>query len=33
LADGAVVFISETIDMNTYRSLASRNGGESARLP
>jgi prepilin-type processing-associated H-X9-DG protein len=28
LGDGSVRFIRETIDMNTYRALASRNGGE-----
>jgi prepilin-type N-terminal cleavage/methylation domain-containing protein/prepilin-type processing-associated H-X9-DG protein len=28
LADGSVRFISQTIDMATYRALASRNGGE-----
>lgn len=33
LADAAVIFMAENIDMPTYRSLASRNGGESARLP
>jgi type II secretory pathway pseudopilin PulG len=33
LADAAVIFMAENIDMPTYRSLASRNGGESLRLP
>lgn len=33
IADGAVVFLSETINMDLYRSLASRNGGEAARIP
>ena len=33
IADGAVVFLSETINMDVYRSLASRNGGEAARIP
>jgi len=28
LGDGSGRFISESIDMNVYRSLASRNGGE-----
>jgi prepilin-type N-terminal cleavage/methylation domain-containing protein/prepilin-type processing-associated H-X9-DG protein len=30
--DGSVHFISATIDMNTYVSIASRNGGESFNL-
>ncbi|MFM7291077.1 MAG: DUF1559 domain-containing protein [Planctomycetia bacterium] len=33
LTDGSVVFIADNINMNTYRSLASRNGGEITRLP
>ncbi|MFM9197826.1 MAG: DUF1559 domain-containing protein [Planctomycetia bacterium] len=33
LADAAVIFMNENIDMPTYRSLASRNGGEITRLP
>ena len=32
-ADGAVNFISQDISMNVYRSLASRDGGESAVAP
>jgi prepilin-type processing-associated H-X9-DG protein len=28
-ADGSVKFIPDSISLNTYRSLASRNGGES----
>ena len=28
LGDGSVRFIQQSIDMNTYRALASRNGGE-----
>ena len=32
LCDGAVRFISETIDFNTYLSVASVNGGEVAKL-
>ena len=32
-ADGAVAFISESIDLVTYNSLSSRNGGETVRLP
>ena len=32
-ADGAVSFISQDISMNVYRSLASRDGGETAVLP
>ena len=28
LGDGSVRFIKDTVDMNTYRALASRNGGE-----
>jgi hypothetical protein len=31
--DGAITFLNENIDMTTYRSLASRNGGETASLP
>jgi prepilin-type N-terminal cleavage/methylation domain-containing protein/prepilin-type processing-associated H-X9-DG protein len=32
-ADGSVHFISETIDLPTYRALASANGGEVASPP
>jgi prepilin-type processing-associated H-X9-DG protein len=32
LADGSVRFIGETIDMNVYRPLGSRDGGEVAIL-
>lgn len=31
-ADGSVQFIAQSIDMNTYRSVASRNGGEVFNL-
>lgn len=30
MADGSVVFISESIDIATYRSLSSIDGGETA---
>jgi prepilin-type N-terminal cleavage/methylation domain-containing protein/prepilin-type processing-associated H-X9-DG protein len=33
MADGSVHFISETISLGVYKSLASRNGGEVAGLP
>jgi len=33
LADGSVRFLSQTINMDTYLSLASRNGGEVITLP
>jgi len=33
IADGSVRFLSETINMDTYLSLASRNGGEVVALP
>ena len=33
MADGSVHFISETITLGVYKSLASRNGGEVAGLP
>jgi len=33
IADGSVRFLSETINMDTYLSLASRNGGEVVTLP
>lgn len=33
LADGSVRFLSETINMDTYLSLASRNGAEVITLP
>jgi prepilin-type N-terminal cleavage/methylation domain-containing protein len=33
LGDGSVRFVAQTIDMNTYRALASRNGKEAAELP
>ena len=29
LGDGSVRFIRDTIDLNTYKALASRNGGET----
>jgi prepilin-type N-terminal cleavage/methylation domain-containing protein len=32
MGDGAVTFISETIDFNTYQGLGSRNGKESVQL-
>ena len=28
LGDGSVRFIAETIDLNTYRGLGTRDGGE-----
>jgi prepilin-type N-terminal cleavage/methylation domain-containing protein/prepilin-type processing-associated H-X9-DG protein len=31
-ADGSVQFVSQTIDMNVYRSIASRDGGEAFSL-
>jgi prepilin-type N-terminal cleavage/methylation domain-containing protein len=31
--DGAVVFLSDSINSTTYRALASRDGGENERLP
>ncbi len=33
MADGSVKFISENIDLQTYRDLASINGSENAQLP
>lgn len=30
--DGSVHFISQTVDMTTYRAVASRNGGETVNL-
>ena len=33
LMDGSVRFVSENIDLNTYRSVGTRNGGESLQLP
>jgi prepilin-type N-terminal cleavage/methylation domain-containing protein/prepilin-type processing-associated H-X9-DG protein len=33
LADGSVRFVSEYIDLILYKSLASRNGGETAAVP
>lgn len=33
MGDGAVVFVSETIDFNTYQGLGSRNGQESVQVP
>jgi prepilin-type processing-associated H-X9-DG protein len=32
LGDGSVRFIRESIDLNTYRAAASRNGGEALSL-
>jgi prepilin-type N-terminal cleavage/methylation domain-containing protein len=31
--DGAVTFLNENIDMNLYKALCSRNGGESVSAP
>jgi len=31
--DGRVQFVTDTIDIGTYRALATRNGAESATLP
>ena len=33
VADGSVTFLADTIDLDTYRSLASCNGGESVSIP
>jgi prepilin-type processing-associated H-X9-DG protein len=33
LADGSVRFVQQSIDLNLYRSLASRNGGEPTAVP
>lgn len=33
LADGTVVYVSQTININIYRALASINGGEIASIP
>lgn len=33
MGDGSVKFVSATIDFNTYRAAATRNGGESLQLP
>jgi prepilin-type processing-associated H-X9-DG protein len=33
LADGSVHFLSDSISLGVYKSLASRNGGEVATLP
>jgi prepilin-type processing-associated H-X9-DG protein len=33
MADGAVQFVAQTISLNVYKSLASRDGGEVAALP
>ena len=33
MTDGSVQFISNTIDPNLYRALATRAGGEVAQLP
>lgn len=33
MGDGSVNFMSETIDLNTYRALGSRNRGETVSLP
>ena len=33
MADGGVKFVSETIDLNIYRGLASVSGSEKAQLP
>jgi prepilin-type N-terminal cleavage/methylation domain-containing protein/prepilin-type processing-associated H-X9-DG protein len=33
MADGSVHFVGASISLNTYRSLASRDGGEVASLP
>jgi hypothetical protein len=33
LGDGKITFISENIDMSVYRGLATREGGETAKVP
>ena len=33
MADGAVRFVGENIDINVYRALATIQGGEVANLP
>jgi hypothetical protein len=33
LGDASVHFIADTVDIAVYKSLASRNGRESAQLP
>ncbi len=33
MADGRVVFISQSIDLNVYRALASQSGGEVVNVP
>ena len=33
MADGSVQFVTQTIDMNVLKAIASRNGGESQTLP
>ncbi|MDA1165303.1 MAG: DUF1559 domain-containing protein, partial [Planctomycetota bacterium] len=33
MADGAVVFLSENIDLNTYRALGTSMGNESVNWP
>ncbi|MEX0792527.1 MAG: DUF1559 domain-containing protein, partial [Pirellulaceae bacterium] len=33
VCDGSVRFVPETVDMNIYFAMASRNGGEVVSLP
>lgn len=33
MGDGSVQFISQSIDLSTWRALGTRNGGEAAQLP
>jgi prepilin-type N-terminal cleavage/methylation domain-containing protein len=33
LGDGKVAFLSENIDLNLYKGLGTRNGGETVRVP
>jgi hypothetical protein len=33
MGDGSVHFVTNSVDLNTWRGLGTRNGGETVQLP